>query len=174
MGKVCMEFYRSIMSFYVPEITHTIPEGALVARYENSVKLLLLDSPSDPSDIDELLTTGVPYTTPATVTWIYPIEPPPLGTDTTHFEVVCNPIYSIGGGGGILPPAPPDCCHYMTVPFISQTIVVVDHGFGVYPEVQVIDNSSAVIIPESIVHSTVNSLTVTFSGSTSGTVIVSA
>lgn len=62
----------------------------------------------------------------------------------------------------------------LSVPFTTQTSIVVTHNFGVYPLVQVLDNSKAQVIPYSIVHTTANSVTITFIDNTSGTVIVSA
>lgn len=60
---------------------------------------------------------------------------------------------------------------YTTQSFTSQTTVVCAHGFGVYPVVQIIDNTGAVIIPQSITNTTVNSFTVVFASSTTGTIL---
>ena len=57
--------------------------------------------------------------------------------------------------------------------FTSQTSVEVTHSSGKYPLVQVIDNSGEVILPQSIIHSSVNVFTVTFSSSTTGNIIYS-
>lgn len=54
--------------------------------------------------------------------------------------------------------------------FTGQTSVTVNHGFGFYPVVQVINNSGAVLVPQGISNGSVNTLTVTFSESTSGTI----
>lgn len=64
--------------------------------------------------------------------------------------------------------------NYMTEAFTTQTSVVVDHGFGRYPVVNVVDSSGATVIPQAINHTTTSSFTVTFSGVTTGTVIASA
>jgi len=55
--------------------------------------------------------------------------------------------------------------------FTNQTTVVVNHNLNAYPQVQVIDNNNAVIIPNSIVHNSTNQLTITFASPESGTVI---
>jgi hypothetical protein len=55
--------------------------------------------------------------------------------------------------------------------FTNQTSVVVDHNLNAYPQVQVIDSSNAVIIPNSITHNSTKQLTVTFSSAETGTII---
>lgn len=62
---------------------------------------------------------------------------------------------------------------YKSTTFTSQTSVNVVHNFGTYPIVQVLDNTGAVIIPLTTVNNTVNDFTVTFTGSTSGTILAS-
>lgn len=52
--------------------------------------------------------------------------------------------------------------------FTSQTSVTVTHGLGIFPIVQVLNATGAVILPDTIVHNSINSFTVTFSESTSG------
>jgi hypothetical protein len=59
----------------------------------------------------------------------------------------------------------------ITTPFTAQTTVTVTHNFGVYPVVQVIDNTGAVFVPMGIVNNTLNDFTVTFSASTTGNII---
>lgn len=63
---------------------------------------------------------------------------------------------------------------YLVQAFTSQTSVSVAHNFGSYPAVQVIDDTGAVIIPLTITNTSVNGLTVTFSGATTGNIIVTA
>lgn len=60
---------------------------------------------------------------------------------------------------------------YTSQAFSSQTSVTVTHSFGVYPLVQVIDGSGYVQVPLNIQHTSVNAFTVTFSSSSSGTII---
>jgi hypothetical protein len=99
-----------------------------------------------------------------------PIGPPGVGVasggttgqilskiDNTDFNTQwVNP--SSGGG-------------YLKTDFTSQTSVNVVHNFGMYPNVQVIDDTGSVFIPLSIVHNTVNDFTVTFFLSTTGSII---
>lgn len=58
--------------------------------------------------------------------------------------------------------------------FSAVSSVVVTHNLGSYPNVQVIDNSLVVIAPATITHNSVNQLTITFSGSTTGTVLLTS
>lgn len=60
---------------------------------------------------------------------------------------------------------------YFTQAFSAVTSVNVIHGFGAYPEVQVIDGSTGLFIPLSVVHNTLNDFTVTFAVSSTGIVI---
>ena len=56
-------------------------------------------------------------------------------------------------------------------PFTSQTSVTVTHNLGKKPVVSVIDNSGNEIIPLNVNHASDNAFTVTFSVSTTGTII---
>jgi hypothetical protein len=62
---------------------------------------------------------------------------------------------------------------YLQQAFTTQTSVNVVHSFGVYPVVQVIDNTGAVIVPLTITNNTVNDFTVTFDASTTGNILAS-
>lgn len=62
---------------------------------------------------------------------------------------------------------------YTSVGFTNQTSVNVIHNFGAYPVVQVINGSNAEIIPQSTTHNTLNDFTITFTSSTTGTIIAS-
>lgn len=62
---------------------------------------------------------------------------------------------------------------YKSTSFTAQTSVNVVHNFGTYPIVQVLDNTGAVIIPLTTTNNTINDFTVTFTGSTSGTILAS-
>ena len=57
------------------------------------------------------------------------------------------------------------------VSFTSQTSVTFDHNLANYPIIAVLDNSYNVIISNTIVHNTVNQVTVTFLSSQSGIII---
>lgn len=56
-------------------------------------------------------------------------------------------------------------------PFTDKTSVTVNHDLGHKPNITVLDDTNAVIIPDSIVHNTDNQATITFSIATSGTII---
>jgi len=60
---------------------------------------------------------------------------------------------------------------FSTTTFTNQTSINVVHGFGVYPVVQVVDSTGAVVIPLSITNNTLNDFTVTFSVATTGTIL---
>ena len=66
-----------------------------------------------------------------------------------------------GGGGGST----------ANSAFTLQTSVTITHSLGYYPLVQVIDDTGALIAPLTTTHGSVNDFTVTFSTSTSGTII---
>jgi hypothetical protein len=57
--------------------------------------------------------------------------------------------------------------------FTSQTSVTMTHNFAKKPVVNVIDNTGAVIVPYSIIHASDNAFTVTFTNSTTGSIIAS-
>jgi len=61
---------------------------------------------------------------------------------------------------------------YSITEFTSQTTVTVSHYMGAYPAVQVIDSTGGLLIPLSVTHISINQLTVTFSASTSGHVLL--
>jgi hypothetical protein len=58
-------------------------------------------------------------------------------------------------------------------PFTAVSSIIVTHNFNAYPVVQVISNATPplVIVPLDISHTSLMSLTVTFDGATSGSVI---
>ena len=62
---------------------------------------------------------------------------------------------------------------YTSVGFSNQTSVVVIHGFGAFPIVQVMDSSGVVLVPLSIVNDSINQFTVSFVEQVSGTIIAS-
>jgi len=74
------------------------------------------------------------------------------------------------GGAGFQGPTGPSGTNRTDTygPTTSKTIT---HNFGVYPVVQVLDDSESVIIPTSIVHSSINAYTVTFATTSSGTIL---
>jgi len=80
-----MRAYRCKKRFFCTPLERYVPKGALFARYENVVKLVMNDNPV--SDVDPFgqLVDGFIYDDPAEVTWIYGVEPPPLGTSNEYF-----------------------------------------------------------------------------------------
>lgn len=62
---------------------------------------------------------------------------------------------------------------YLSTSFSSQTSVNVNHSFNAYPVVQIINGLGAMVIPLTVTHNTLNDFTVTFSTSSSGTIIAS-
>ena len=62
---------------------------------------------------------------------------------------------------------------YTTASFTGQTSVVVTHNFHAYPIVQVLNGSGLVIAPATLTHNSTDQFTVTFSGSTTGTIVAS-
>lgn len=56
--------------------------------------------------------------------------------------------------------------------FTAQTSVTVTHNFGMYPNVDVMNSSNEIMTPLSITHNSINDLTVTFTTSSTGTIVV--
>jgi hypothetical protein len=85
-----------------------------------------------------------------------------LGVDTAnalvYFSADGSDIHSVSGDS-------------LSQAFTAQTSVVVNHAFGNYPVVEIINGSGAVIVPVSIVHGSVDTFTVTFSVATTGTIL---
>jgi hypothetical protein len=65
---------------------------------------------------------------------------------------------------------PPASITPIEVHFTNQTSVVVTHGLGYKPFVQILDNTDELILPNSIIHNNNNQFTVTFSIATTGTI----
>lgn len=58
-----------------------------------------------------------------------------------------------------------------TQPVVALTSITVNHGFGWFPLVQVLNNTGTVVAPLSIQHADNLSFTVTFSAPFTGTVV---
>lgn len=82
-----------------------------------------------------------------------------------------NALQYLDGNGNYSTPTAGIANSYSLTAFTSQTSVNIVHNFGTYPNVQVIDNTGAVVIPLSIVNNTLNDFTVTFTASTTGNII---
>ena len=83
-----------------------------------------------------------------------------------------NGAQFLNGVGNWTTPTGTSTNDYSSTSFSGQTSVNVVHNFGAYPIVQVLV-SSAVYIPYTITHNSVNDFTVTFTSSTSGTILAS-
>lgn len=83
-----MKIYRSKQRFFCTPIKRYIPVGALIGRYENATRIVLQDAPQSDQDPFITLIDGFVFDDPSTVTWLYSIEPPPLGTNTSFFDLV--------------------------------------------------------------------------------------
>lgn len=81
--------------------------------------------------------------------------------------------YLNGQGNYTIPSGLTISASYSATSFSAQTVVSVVHNFGTYPIVQVVDNTGAVLIPQSIVNNTLNDFTVTFTTVVTGTVMAS-
>ena len=81
-----MRAYRCKSRFFCSPLKRYIPKDAIFGRYENITKLVMNDNPSTTQDPFGQLVDGIEYDDPGDVTWIYAIEPPPLGTNNTYFE----------------------------------------------------------------------------------------
>jgi hypothetical protein len=83
-----MKIYRSLQRFFCTPLKRYIPQGALLGRYENATRIVLQDAPQSDQDPFITLIDGFVFDDPTTVSWLYHIEPPPLGTNTTFFELL--------------------------------------------------------------------------------------
>ena len=80
-----MRAYRCKKRFFCQPLARYVPAGALFARYENVTKLVMNDNPISDLDTFNQLVDGFVYVNPEQVTWIYTLEPPPLGTRNDYF-----------------------------------------------------------------------------------------
>lgn len=83
-----MYIYRNKSRFYVSPWGDYLPAGAMIARYEGATKIVVQNSPRSDVDPFNTLVDGFELDDPAKISWIYEIEPPPLGNNTKFFEVV--------------------------------------------------------------------------------------
>ena len=81
-----MKVYRCKQRFFCTPLKRYIPVDALIARYENVTRLILVEAPSSDKDIwFNILSDGFVFELPKEVTWFYIIEPP---NNTALFELV--------------------------------------------------------------------------------------
>jgi len=103
-----MYIYQCSRRFFCTSLERYIPVGAIIARYENAVRIVVDDAPQSDQDPFNVLVDGISYDDPAQVSWIYGVEPPPLGTSTAGWFVTiatkAEDAYgnvSANGGGGL-------------------------------------------------------------------------
>jgi hypothetical protein len=92
---------------------------------------------------------------------------PPLSSNNAQY---------LNGQGNWATPTGGQPNSYSLTSFTNQTSVNVLHGWGTYPIVQVLQtvtSTGVTVVPYSIVHNTLNDFTVTFTASTSGSIIAS-
>jgi len=83
-----MKVYRCKQRFFCTPLKRYLPIGALVARYENVTRLIIVDAPQTDQDvIFNIMTDGLIYELPKEVTWFYSIEPP---NNTVLFEYMTS------------------------------------------------------------------------------------
>ena len=75
--------------------------------------------------------------------------------DTLLQQIVANPSYKVTA-------------------FTAATSITVTHNFGIYPVVDVINNSGVVTTPVSVTHTSINAFTVILAVATTGNVIAVA
>jgi hypothetical protein len=71
-----MKIYKCVQRFFCQPLKRYIPVDALVARYENAVRIVIQDAPQSDQDVYNTLVDGFVYDSPSDVTWFYHIEPP--------------------------------------------------------------------------------------------------
>ena len=83
-----MKVYRCKQRFFCTPLKRYLPIGALVARYENVTRIIIVDAPQTDKDvIFNIMTDGLIYELPKEVTWFYSIEPP---NNTAMFDYVTS------------------------------------------------------------------------------------
>lgn len=83
-----MKIYRCKRQFFCTPLKQYLPVGAHLGRYENAVRIVVNKAPRSDTNIYNVLSDGIVYETPNLVSWIYTVEPPPLGNNNTFFELV--------------------------------------------------------------------------------------
>jgi hypothetical protein len=94
-----VKVYKCIRRFFATPLKRYIPVGAHICRFEELTKIVISDAPQSDLDPFDVLADGIEYDDPAEVTWLYGVEPPPLGTDTRWFETIASAPESACGEG---------------------------------------------------------------------------
>jgi len=71
-----MKIYKCVQRFFCQPLKRYIPVDALIARYENAVRIVIQDAPQSDQDVYNTLVDGFVYDSPSDVTWFYHVEPP--------------------------------------------------------------------------------------------------
>jgi hypothetical protein len=98
-----MKIYRCKRTFFCTPLKKYIPTGAMIARYENATRIVLQDAPASDTNPFNILADGFVYDDPSTVTWLWAVEPPPLGTNTKVFDYVSSVTEDAYGNVGGTP-----------------------------------------------------------------------
>lgn len=85
-----MKVYRVKATFFCAPLKRYLPVGALLGRYENAVRLVIQNAPRSDQDLFTTLVDGIVYDSPKQASWLYGIEPPPLGNDTRFMTLVAS------------------------------------------------------------------------------------
>jgi len=83
-----MKVYECVNRFFCGPLKQWIPVGAMFARYENITKMVVNLEPNNINFV--LWSSGTEYTEAKDITWLYVIEPPPLGTNTKYLTLVSS------------------------------------------------------------------------------------
>jgi len=81
-----MRIYRCKRRFFCTPLKRYVPVGTVFGRYQNITKLVMNDNPSTEVDVFQTLVDGFEYDDPSKVSWIYAIEPAPLGDNDDYFD----------------------------------------------------------------------------------------
>lgn len=81
--------------------------------------------------------------------------------------------YLNGAGNWVIPAGSAITNAYTAVSFSNKSTLTVQHNFGAFPITQVIDHNQAVLVPTSITNTDVNTVDIVFTGSSTGTVLLS-
>ena len=94
-----MKVYRCIRRFFATPLKRYIPVGAHICRFEEITKIVISDAPQTDLDPFDQLADGIEYDNPHDVTWLYGVEPPPLGIDSRWFVTIASVPESACGEG---------------------------------------------------------------------------
>ena len=98
-----MKIYRCKRTFLCTPLKKYIPAGAMIARYENATRIVLQDAPASDTNPFNILADGFVYDDPSTVTWLWSVEPPPLGMNVDFFELTGSVVEDAYGNVGATP-----------------------------------------------------------------------